>query len=124
MAFPTIQPTSRAFNPGDYPIKTFKSQSGTETRILYGSQRTGMTMELNYENIADADAASFMTHYDEVRGSYQTFAVPSAVRAGWSGSSSSIDVTGSNAWRYDSPPSITAVCPGRSSVSVQLVGVL
>ena len=124
MAFPTIQPTSRAFNPGDYPIKTFKSQSGSETRILYGSQRTGMTMELSYENIADADAASFMTHYDEVRGSYQTFAVPSAVRAGWSGSSGSIDVTGSNAWRYDSPPSITAVRPGRSSVSVQLVGVL
>lgn len=124
MAFPTLQPTGRNFDPGDYPIKTFRSQSGSETRILYGSQRTNMTLELNYENITDANAALFITHFDEVKGTYQTFTVTSAVQTGWNGSSTTLDVTGSNAWRYAEAPRITAVRPGLSSVQVKLVGVL
>lgn len=124
MAFPTLQPTGRNFNPGDYPVKTFKAQSGAEVRVLYGNQRTNMTLELNYDNITDANAGLFVTHFDEVQGTYQTFTVPSNVRTGWSGTSSSIDVTGSNAWRYSEAPRITAVRPGISSVQVKLVGVL
>ena len=36
MAFPTLQPTSRDFSPGYWPIKRYNSQSGAEVRILYG----------------------------------------------------------------------------------------
>lgn len=124
MAFPTLQPTGRNFDPGDYPIKSFRAQSGAETRILYGSQRTNMSLELSYENIADSNAGLFVTHFDEVQGTYQTFSVPSAVRSGWGGTSSTLDVTGANAWRYSEPPQITAVRPGISSVRVKLIGVL
>lgn len=124
MAFPTLQPTSRNFNPGDYPIKTFRSQSGAETRILYGSQRTNMSLELSYDNITDSNAGLFLTHFDEVQGTYQTFTVPSAVRSGWAGSSTALDVTGANAWRYAESPQVTAVRPGVSSVRVKLIGVL
>lgn len=124
MAFPTLQPTGRNFDPGDYPIKTFRSQSGAEVRVLYGSQRTNMTLELSYDNITDTNAGLFITHFDEVKGTYQTFTVPSSVRSGWAGTSSTIDVTGSNAWRYAEAPRVTAVRPGVSSVQVKLVGVL
>lgn len=124
MPYPTINPTSRNFDPGDYPIKSFRAQSGAEVRILYGNQRTNMTLELNYENISDTNANLFITHYDEVLGSYQTFTIPTNVRAGWSGSSAAINVTGSNAWRYAEAPQITAVRPGISSVQVKLIGVL
>ena len=124
MAYPTLAPTARAFTPGSYPVKNFRAQSGAEVRVLYGNQRTGMMLELSYDNITDANAAQFVTHYDEVKGTYNTFTVPSAVRSGWSGSSSTIDVTGANAWRYDDAPQITSVRPGISNVRVRLIGVL
>lgn len=124
MAYPALQPSSRSFSPGTYPVKTFKAQSGAETRLLYGNQRSGMTLELQYENITDANAELFVTHYDQVLGTYQTFSLPTAVKAGWAASSSTIDVTSATAWRYAEEPSITAVKPGLSKVQVKLIGVL
>lgn len=124
MAFPSLAPTSRNFNPGDYPIRQFRSQSGAEIRILYGDSRTGMTLELSYENIADTDAELFLTHYNDVKGTYNTFTLPSAAKEGWSGTSGAVDVSGLNAWRYSEAPAITAIRPGISSVRVQLIGVL
>ena len=124
MAYPTLAPTGRSFSPGDYPIKTYQSQSGVETRILYGSKRTNMTLELSYDNITDADAQSFADHYDETKGSYLTFAIADAVRSGWTGAPTTIDVVSGAAWRYDGPPAITAIKPGVSTVQVRLRGTL
>jgi hypothetical protein len=124
MAFPALVPTSRNFNPGDYPIRQFRSQSGAEVRILYGDSRTGMTLELSYDNISDANAELFLQHYNDTKGTYDTFTLSAEAKTGWSGSSGAIDVSGVNAWRYAEPPAVTAVRPGRSSVRVQLVGVL
>lgn len=124
MAYPSHKPTSRNFTAGDYSFKTFKSQSGKEVRILYGDKRTGMTLDLSYENIADTAADDFITHYDEVKGGFSTFTLPSEFRTGWSGTADAIDLPTGNSWRYESPPSITSVRPGISSVTVKLVGVL
>jgi hypothetical protein len=124
MAYPSLKPASRQFNAGDYPVKSIRSQSGVETRLLYGNQRTGMTLALNYENIKDADAELFAAHYDEVKGTFETFTLPAAVRAGWSASAATLDVVGGNRWRYEGPPDTSSVRPGRSSVSIKLIGVL
>ena len=51
MAFPTLKPTSREFNPGDWPIKRYNAQSGAEVRILYGNRRTNATLSLSYDKI-------------------------------------------------------------------------
>lgn len=125
MPFPTLKPSSREFNAGDYPVKTFKAQSGAEVRILYGSKRSGMAINLGYDNVADAAADDFVVHFDEVRGIFDTFTLPEQVLAGWTGASSAIDAssTGSK-WRYSKAPEISSVRPGRSSVRVELVGVL
>jgi hypothetical protein len=66
MAFPSYAPTARSFSAGDYAYKTFQAQSGKEVRILYGDKRTGMTLDLSYNNIADTHADDFITHYDEI----------------------------------------------------------
>ena len=63
MAFPSLTPSSRAFSPGNFPVKTFRAQSGAETRILYGSKRTGMGMSLTYKNVTDSQAEQFLDHY-------------------------------------------------------------
>jgi hypothetical protein len=124
MAYPSFAPTSRSFDAGDYQYKTFKAQNGKETRILYGDKRTGMTLDLGYDNISDADADDFIVHYDETKGGFLSFTLPSDFQAGWTGTASAIDAAIGNQWRHESPPLITSVAPGISSVRVKLVAVL
>jgi len=124
MAFPTLRPTSREFNPGSWPTKTFNSQSGSEIRILYGSQRTNATLKLSYSNIPDNNAQLFLDDYEASFGTLRTFSIPSEARAGWGGSASSIDSPPGTKWRYEAAPSVQSVSPGRSSVAVSLVAVI
>tara|TARA_Y100000004_G_C8920476_1_gene415189 strand:- start:29 stop:406 length:378 start_codon:yes stop_codon:yes gene_type:complete len=125
MAFPTIEPSSRTFDPGNYPVKTFTSQSGTETRILYGSNRTNMKLSLTYANISDAVAQQFLTHYDDVQGTFQTFSVLTETKSGWSGNADAFSAAPqSNRYRYEGPPQVAQVRPGISTVTVSLIGVL
>lgn len=124
MAFPSLQPTSREFAPGDWPVKRYNSQSGAEVRILYGSQRTNAKLSLGYENVSDANAQLFLDDYAAQYGTLRTFSLPTAVRTGWSGSSTSLDAPPGTAWRYESEPTVRSVRPGRSSVTVNLVAVI
>lgn len=123
MAFPTLAPTSRDFSPGDWPIKRFNAQSGSEVRILYGSQRTNAKLSLGYDNITDANAQLFLDDYAAQYGTLRTFTLPSAARTGWTGSDASIDAPPEAAWRYEGEPQVRSVRPGRSSVTVRLVAV-
>ena len=91
MAFPAHKPSGRSFDAGDYRYKTFSSQSGKEYRILYGDKRTGMKLQLQYANIADTAADDFVSHYDEVKGGFDVFSLPSEFRAGWNGDEGAID---------------------------------
>lgn len=124
MAFPSYNPAGRSFDAGDYRYKTFTSQSGKEVRILYGDKRTGMKLQLLYENLNDSQADDFISHYDEVKGGFTAFTLPSAFRAGWSGDTAAIDAATGNQWRYESPPQIQQVRSGISTVTVNLIGVL
>lgn len=124
MAFPSLRPSSRSFDPGDHSIKRYNAQSGAEVRIKYGSERTKMKLSLSYENIADSTAELFLSHYADRQGTFLTFDVPSTVFAGWGGSTSSLNASGSNQWRYEQPPQISSVRPGVSTITVNLIGVL
>jgi hypothetical protein len=124
MAFPALVPTSREFMAGEYPVKAFRAQSGAEVRILYGSDRFNAKLSLSFANIADTQAEEFLTHFDEVRGSYGTFEIPSAVLTGWDGSSAAIDAPRNASWRYESTPRVASVTSGISSVTVDLVAVI
>lgn len=124
MPFPALNPTSRDFNPGDFAVKTYNAQSGAEVRILYGDTRTKMEMALGYDNISDAQAEQFLTHYNETKGTFNTFGIPNEAKAGWTAALSSIGAfSAGNRFRYADPPQVTAVRRGRSSVRVRLIGV-
>jgi hypothetical protein len=125
MAYPTLVPTSRSYDPGDWPVKKYNTLSGAEVRIRYGNQRSSAKLSLSYSNISDASAESFLTHYYEVEGSFRKFAVSSQVSTGWTGSRNALSPGGTNAaYRYASAPQITSVRPGISSVTVELIGVI
>ena len=124
--FPELIPSSRSIDAGDYPIKSFKAQNGTELRILYGNRRTGMKIDLQYQGIPDTEAELFYDHYHQQKGTFGTFGLPpDYVKQGWEGNE---DVFGGfvwgNTWRYAGPPIITNLYPGVSNVAVSLVAVL
>lgn len=125
MAFPSLVPSSRTFESGDYPIKTFKAQNGKEHRILYGSNRTNMRLSLTYANIEDTGAELFLDHFDEVQGTFGTFFIGDEARGGWKGDKDAIGAgSQGNSYRYENPPQVAQVAPGFSTVTVNLIGVL
>tara|TARA_Y100000004_G_scaffold3451_1_gene4069 strand:- start:3 stop:383 length:381 start_codon:yes stop_codon:yes gene_type:complete len=126
MAFPNLVPTSRSFESGDYPVKTFKAQNGAEVRILYGSNRTNMKLSLTYSNITDDNAALFLNHFDlETSGTFSTFDIADNTRGGWTALEKHLGaVDAGNRWRYEQAPQQVQVRPGISTVTVNLIGVL
>jgi hypothetical protein len=145
MTFPTVEsgtgvgnvaavalvPTARSFEPGDFPVKTYKAQNGAEHRILYGSSRTNMRLSLTYANIKDADAEQFLNHYETMQGTFQTFVLgkldddTSPARGGWEGNLDALGADASgNSYRYEGPPQVVQVRHGISTVTVNLIGVL
>lgn len=125
MAFPVLTPSARAFDSGDYPVKVYKAQNGSETRILYGDKRTNMKLQLTYSNISDANAELFIDHYDEMKGSFTTFVLNPSAKNGWEGTAGAIGAQSQgNDYRYEGPPQVQQVRPGISTVTVSLIGVL
>ena len=81
---------------------------------------------------SDADAELFLDHYDTVQGTFQTFALGnvgadrrSPTRGGWEGNKDALGAqTHGNNYRYEGPPQVAQVASGRSTVTVNLIGVL
>ena len=128
MAFPTLIPNSRRFDPGNWPVKTFNAQNGTEIRLLYGSQRFNLQIDLNNSNISDADAEAFLAHYLAQNGTFRAFnfsaVEATAIFGGWKGTPVALLAPAGVEWRYGGPPKISSVAPGVSTVSVVLKGVI
>ena len=128
LPYPPLAPSSRSISVGDYPIKKYKAMDGVEVRILYGSQESGATMQLTYQNITDELASDFVRHFRSTKGTYERFPVAQEVYAGWDGDSTTgADqiFRGENArWRYEGPPTIASVRPGISTVQISLITVL
>lgn len=138
--FPRIAPSNRSYKPAQYPVKAFKSESGVEVRILYGSQPTGATLQLQYQNLLDNQAELFIEHFRAVQGTFQTFYLGSSgstdganidensAKAGWNGDPSNLSKNSGpateNYWRYAEAPQLSSVKRGVSSVTVNLVAVL
>ena len=125
MDYPTLVPSQRRFDPGNYPVKSFQAINGVEHRLLYGSVRTQMTLNLQYQNISDKDAASFLKHFDQQKGTLIGFNLSvsdTEVKGGYKGKDVFPMWANGGKWRYDSPPKLTSVRPGISTVSVVLRG--
>lgn len=127
MDFPQLVPSSRQYTPGDWPVGTFKAMDGYEVRMLFGSKRTGMKLQLQYDAIKDTEAELFLQHYAQQLGTFSGFHFvdPAKVKAGWGGDYASIGAQAADSkWRYEGPPQVVNVRPGVSNLTVTLVGVL
>lgn len=132
--FPQLVPTARSMSPGDFANKVFRSQSGIESRVQYGNKASNKTMDLEYNNITEADAAAIHDHYLACNGTLYYFGLPRnpksgnetfSVNDGSESTSNRFSVTPFGMrYRYAEPPQFSSVKPGRMSVTVKLIGVL
>ena len=116
--FPALAPSSRTFTQGVQPISIFQTYSGLENRVLLGANQFGLTLELAFQNLTEAEYNLIFAHYIATQGSYQDFDLSAEVLAGMS-STAYLQPT-NYTYRYASPPSVQWVAPGIGTASVQL----
>ena len=128
VAFPPIKPTGRSYTPGSYPTAEFKALNGATTRLLYGNRRSDAELQLTFQNISDENAALILRNYEQVTPTGDWVGFTSAT--GSAGASSALaaylqESGGSGLrWRYEGPPSVNSVAPGRSTVQCKFIGQL
>jgi hypothetical protein len=122
--FPSLVPSSRSFNPGDYPTRRYQTLNGTVWKRSFGNVRVGMTIEMQFANISDDKAALIWNHYRSEAGTLSRFDInPAFVFGGAStGLRQAASIDPSVRWAYAEPPRVDSVFPGISTVNVTLVG--
>ncbi len=126
--FPSIKPSSRRYNPGEYPQTKFEAQNGVKTIMRYGKNRVNATLQLGFANISDADAALILSNYENVNSDWDYVTFSSANGTAGVGStnlSNYFKESGSGLkWRYSGPPNVTSSFKGLSNVSCSFVACL
>lgn len=123
--FPSIRPTGRSYSPGQFPTKVYRGLSGATVKRVFGNRSFGHSIDLQFENISDADTKVILDHYYGQFGSYARFTLPDAVFSGMSTTLKGVVQTPINIlWEYAEPPQVESVFDGRSTVTVRLIGEL
>ena len=126
--FPAIKPTGRAYTPGAYPSAEFKALNGATTRMLYGNRRSDAELSLDFANIPDSNAALILRNYEQVAPSGDWVSFTSATGSAGAAAELAVYLQESGGsglrWRYEGPPQISSVFPGRSTVKATFVGQL
>tara|TARA_Y100000748_G_scaffold299432_1_gene296268 strand:- start:3475 stop:3903 length:429 start_codon:yes stop_codon:yes gene_type:complete len=136
--FPAVlpAPSSRTYSPGDYPQVEFEAQNGVKTVIRYGKNRTGSLLTLTYNNISDDLAGHIIANYVAVMSVYdyvdfEDSKAMEGIEDTAAGSGFALrkymkesPEFSAQKWRYDGPPEVTSVVPGRSNVQCKFVACL
>lgn len=105
---------------GQYPVKRFTSISGAGTSRLYGSKAFDAQLELEFF-LDDDSTALLLSAYHDSKGGYEVLDLPANIYSGMS-SDLQDQIRDYYSWRFAGPPTSQSVMPGRSKISVTLVG--
>ena len=135
--FPNITPSSRSYTPGKYPQVEFVAQNGAKTVLRYGNKKVDAKLTLGFTNITDSEANQILNLYETVNSVYDY--INFSGNDGLTGitpppttDSSLFDKFGARdgsgntllRYRFDGPPTVTSVRPGRSNVQCKFVACL
>ena len=121
-----LVPSTRSYSPGEYPQSEFQALNGVKTIIRYGKRRYDSTLTLGFNNIADSDAAAILQNYEDINSVWDevTFNGTGVIEGASSQMQSYFIERTELKWRYDGPPTVTSVYPGRSNVECKFVACL
>ena len=123
-AFPSFTPSQRSFKPGIYPQRSYRSLSGVVTKRTFGNSPSQATLEMSFNNVPDSTAASIIAHYNSQTAANRRFNIISTTLGGMDASllNYANGSTDNLRWEYSGPPEVQSVRPGRSTITVSLVG--
>ena len=127
VSFPALVPSSRLYTPGVFPEQQFQAQNGAVVRVRYGNQRYSSSLSLTFANITDSNAALILQNYVDVMDddNYAEFTTSNVAAGASTNLVPWIRETNSLLkWKYASPPTVTSVKPGLSTVACEFIGEL
>ena len=121
--FPTLKPTARSFQLGEYPIKTYRALSGKTIRRSFGNKPFGYTLDLEFANVPEATVNTICDHYNGQGGGTVGFVLPTDIFAGYSNTlQGKVRTPTGIEWLYAGPPSVKSALRDLSTVTVKLIG--
>jgi hypothetical protein len=101
--FPSIEPTRREYDLGDFPMEEEAPWPGVGVRFRTGFDPLaveGLTLTLTFEDLRETQMQQIRTHYDSRQGGTVPFTLPAVI---WLGDSAPPVPSGTR-WRYLAPP--------------------
>jgi len=117
--FPAIEPASRSYDLGAFPLTEQASISAGTVRFRHGTTATNFTLQLEYVYLSDALATVLRNHFQEQSGTYRSFQLPSIIWKGHTFSGNVFPTT--TRWRYADTPEETHLSGGLVNVTLSLV---
>lgn len=119
--FPALQPATRRYSMGVFPVTEEKGFGGGSVRFKHGAIAYSHSLELSFATLTQAQAKLLRDHYREQQGGYIAF--PLSPEA-WAGHTSFTDlVPSSTHWRYAEQPQEDHLSAGYVNVSITLISV-
>lgn len=124
--FPPLRPTSRAYTTADYPVASPEFAAGIAYPRLWGQTASNAVLQLQFDNITDAQAVAILSSYAASRGGFHPLTLPPEIVSGIELLDLRYKIANTNylLWHYAEPPKVEARIPGISSVTVSLVATL
>lgn len=131
-----INPSSRRFSIGEYPVKTYRALSGAVIKRSFGNRAFNYRLELEFQNVSETVVAVIYDHYHGQGGSARGFAIPPALLSGYEGSKvldatfgrgpimDRMRVPAQVQWFYEGAPQVDSTTLALSTISFVLIGEL
>ena len=120
-----IKPTNRSFSFGEYPIKSYRSISGSVVKRAFGNRAFNYKLQLEFANVSDAIVSAIFDHYHGQGGPLNGFSIPTNLLSGLD-----INLTvrlqqpNGILWFYEASPEVQSIPPDLSTISLSLIGEL
>tara|TARA_B100000287_G_scaffold269290_1_gene253417 strand:+ start:9565 stop:10059 length:495 start_codon:yes stop_codon:yes gene_type:complete len=117
--YPSIIPSARTYIPGDFPAVVQTTLAGSVAGFRRGNRRIEQKLQLEYENLTEAQVTTLRSHFDGQKGSYEIFYLSEACWSGYLGDPP-VALVSDFAWIYAAPITITDGIATKWSASVEL----
>lgn len=116
--FPELQPNTRSYDFGVFPLTEEPSISAGIVRFRHSTTSQNYQLTLGYNAITDAQATLIRNHYQSQGGGYRSFQLPAVI---WKGHSFSGNIAPyATLWRYVATPEEEHLQIGRINVTITL----
>ena len=117
--YPALEPATRSYDLGAFPLTEQPSLSAGVVRFRHSVAATDYRLQLGYIYLSDAEATEIRTHFQSQGGTYRSFQLPSIIWKGHTFSGNVFPV--GTRWRYADTPEETHQSGGLVNMTISLV---